>query len=150
MKALKSAGVLATSAVALVLMSTSAFADTSHVENAKEASGKPPSSAPCSWVSKTKDDGSKQYEGKVCFQSKGDYFWIKDMRKDGRSVTVRATYAGNPQTLFICKNHKGKAAGWTRCTFHDDMNEDQTITFNAQLYDGKDHLRTGSNAFGES
>lgn len=146
MKVLKSAAVVAASgALALGLAATPAFAST-YIKNAVEVSGAPPSSAPCSPV--YVDGGT--LIGKACFESYGDKFWLRDMRADGAHVEVRAMYAGNPQTMFFCKNYKGAAAGWTRCSFHNEMVEDRTINFAALVLDGNTLIKTGWTVSGQS
>ncbi|MBP2068825.1 hypothetical protein [Streptomyces iranensis] len=45
-------------------------------------------------------------------------------------------YSGNTQTVFDCRDHKGKAAGWTVCGSSKQMKENRTINFGALAYKG--------------
>ncbi|MFG3259935.1 hypothetical protein [Streptomyces sp. NPDC048172] len=123
--------------------STSAKAEW-RFKNAKNVTGQPPrgtSRAVCTWVhvrSKTL--------GKVCFERRGDRFWVKDMRSDGKYIVMRAMYTGNPQTLFDCRDFKGKRAGWTRCGFANLVKENRRISFSAVVYKGRERVAEGSTA----
>lgn len=141
MKILRSAGAIAAgSMLALGLMTSSASADAAHIENATDVSGAPPSSARCTPVY---PDSHSLIAGEACFESYGDYFWVRDWRADGHHIEVRATYRGNPATLFICKDYKGEVAGWTRCSFHNEMTEDQRINYVTMLMEGNSILAKG-------
>ncbi|MCX4506632.1 hypothetical protein OG582_38450 [Streptomyces anulatus] len=85
--------------------------------------------------------------GKACFKPKGDKFWIKDLRADGLHLEMRAIYSGNYQTVFNCKNYKGKRAGWTVCSFAKQMKENRMINFSLLAYDKNSMKHAGITAY---
>lgn len=108
-----------------------------YIKNAKNVSSKPPRRTSRNKVVCTYVHGYRAVTlGKACFQPSGDKFWVWDRRSDGMHVVMRAMYSGNPQTLFDCRNFKGKDAGWTRCGFARQLKENRKINFNILAYKG--------------
>ena len=150
MRTRTAAMLIATGGLTLGLMSASASAapagsadsssvaqvrNTAYIKNARNITGTPPrgtDKAVCSWV----HDNRARTLGKACFEKHGDRFWVKDMRADGKPVYMRAIYLQNWQTMFDCRNFKGKAAGWTRCEFSRQMKENRKIQFTPLVYKG--------------
>ena len=110
-----------------------------HVKNAKNVADanvpKPSKTVRCTFVY---SEGGRKTHGKVCFDPKGDKFYVKDMRADGMSMYMRVMYAGNPQTVFDCRDFKGSGAGWTACEFSGELKENRRINFNALAYKGNE------------
>jgi hypothetical protein len=105
-----------------------------HVKNAKNVAGGPSrKKVTCTVVW---GRGGSPTLGKVCFQPHGDKFWVKDRRSDGMHIVMRAMPSGNPQTIWDCRDYKGKAASWTVCGFSKKMKENRKINFNALAYKG--------------
>lgn len=103
-----------------------------HVKNAKNVSGSPSRKLVCTFV---RSQGGAKTHGKACFQPKGDKFWVQDRRSDGLNIIMRANPKGNLQTIYDCRDYKGKAAGWTSCNFN--LKENQRVAFNVLAYKGK-------------
>ncbi|MFI6765811.1 hypothetical protein [Streptomyces sp. NPDC050355] len=106
-----------------------------YVKNAMRVHAEPAPRLSCTYVM---SEGGTKTHGKVCFDPISDFFWVKDMKADGMSIYMRALYAGNPQTIFDCRNFEGAAAGWTACYFDNEMKEGRTIAFAALAYKGND------------
>ncbi|MER5972949.1 hypothetical protein ABT112_24990 [Streptomyces sp. NPDC002055] len=108
-----------------------------HVKNAKNVADSgvpnPSRTVRCTFV--YSENGRKTH-GKVCFDPSGDKFYVKDMRADGMSIYMRVMYAGNPQTVFDCRDFKGSGVGWTACEFSGELKENRRINFNALAYKG--------------
>ncbi|MFJ9617615.1 hypothetical protein [Streptomyces noursei] len=158
MRALTSAGAfVATGALSLGLMAAPAYAapattastaSTSpasaqlagggwHIKNAKNVADsgvpKPSNTVVCQWVV---SGGGVNTHGEVCFDPDGDTFYVKDMMADGMTITMRALYGGNTQTIFECRDGEGSAAGWTACDFSREMKEGRSINFVAMAWKG--------------
>ncbi|MFI6454095.1 hypothetical protein ACIBF6_21345 [Streptosporangium amethystogenes] len=103
-----------------------------HIKNAKNVSSAPNRKLVCTFVY---GEGGKPTYGKVCFQPKGDKFWVQDRRSDGMHIRMRAIYSGHWQTIYDCRDYHGRAAGWTVCNFN--LHENQHIDFNALAYNGR-------------
>ncbi len=108
-----------------------------YVKNARNVADsgvpKPSRTVRCTFVY---SEGGRKTHGKVCFDPNGDKFYVKDMRADGMSIYMRVMYAGNPQTVFDCRDFKGGDAGWTACEFSGELKENRRINFNALAYKG--------------
>jgi hypothetical protein len=104
-----------------------------HVKRAKNVSGGPSRKLVCTYVY---SHGGTVVRGKACFQPYGDKFWVQDRRSDGLHVEMRALYLGNFQTLFDCKDSKGKRAGWTACNFSKLVKENRRLDFNVLAVKG--------------
>ncbi|WP_367040855.1 hypothetical protein [Streptomyces sp. Je 1-332] len=82
----------------------------------------PPVGAPCSQGRGTH----------ACFEKSGDKFWVKDTGKDGWFPRVYWTYKGSELVWEgSCSDHLGSDAGWTSCSFADEIAENKTIYFQA-------------------
>lgn len=98
-------------------MSGSASAEEATADAARSG---PPQGAPCS-----------QGRGAIaCYEKYGDKFWVKDTAKDGWFPRVAWTYKGSELVWKgSCSDHLGKDAGWTYCSFADEIAEGRTIYF---------------------
>lgn len=72
---------------------------------AKNVSGGPPPGAACAmggWA-----------EG--CYEARGDKIWVRDTRSDGHYAAVYWWLGDGASENRTCRDHHGKAAGWTVC-----------------------------------
>lgn len=91
-------------------------------KTATVVSSSPPNDA---WCVRIQRDGTL---GRACFAHYGDYFWLKDMKADGAGVYVWGE-TSNPSETFVCYNNGGADAGWQRCGFSGEMNENNQLIF---------------------
>ncbi|WP_037869648.1 hypothetical protein [Streptomyces sp. SPB074] len=64
--------------------------------------------------------------GRACFEPYGDEFWVLDMSADGYYVEMYGQVADG----YRCEDHKGAAAGWTRCDgFSSKIPEGKRMVF---------------------
>ncbi|MFG2529265.1 hypothetical protein [Streptomyces sp. NPDC048516] len=172
MRTLTSAGALvAAGGLALGLMAAPAFATPAasastasaspatvrlagggwHIKNAKNVADsgvpKPGRSVVCNWVM---SGGGKKTHGEVCFDPDGDTFYVKDSLADGMSISMRALYRGNTQTVFECRDYLGGAKGWTACDFSREMREGRGINFIAMAWKGNTPKYKSSTADAEN
>jgi hypothetical protein len=124
---------LATVAVAATVLLTPSAASAayygSETDYGTEVSAPSDSLKPCTSIT----------GARVCFQSDGDYFYVKDTKADGYSAVVD-WFDGGSTRRGACVNKHGEGA-WARC--NKNFVEGHNITFRAARYNSGNPVDSG-------
>ncbi|MEV6754337.1 hypothetical protein [Streptomyces sp. NPDC051214] len=126
--------VIATVALSTTIGASPALAAGSVKKTAKAGSA-PPSGVPCS-VGKGVT---------ACFEKQGDKMWVRDNQEDGHHAVGGFGFANGDSDVwdYECHDYKGKAGGWTYCSWASTIPESSTITFRGMEFNGSTPLFNG-------